>query len=67
MKVFEMKNELEKVSKVLPELRQKLDEAYGSETGKKSHLKLLWKQYADRHKDLRNSQEYRHLNLESLH
>ena len=41
MKVHEMKEELEKVAKVVPELRQELDEAYNSETGKKSRIKLL--------------------------
>lgn len=61
MKVSEIKSELEKVSKVIPELRKKLDEAYSSGTGKKGRIKLLWKQYEDRYKEIMNSPEYRDL------
>lgn len=64
MKVHEMKNELEKVAKVIPELRHQLDDAYTSDEGKKSRIKLLWKQYEDKHKEMRESREYRNLNLQ---
>jgi hypothetical protein len=63
MKVHEIKNELEKISKVIPELRGELDQAYTSDSGKKSKIKLLWKQYEDRHRDLKNSREYKNLDL----
>ncbi len=63
MKVHEMKEELEKLAKVVPELRQELDSAYTHDSGKKSQIKLLWKQYEDRHKELRSSREYKNLNL----
>ena len=63
MKVYEMKDELEKVAKVIPELRHQLNEAYKSDEGKKSKIKLLWKQYEDKHKEMRESKEYRNLNL----
>jgi hypothetical protein len=63
MKINEMKEELEKVSKVIPQLRQELDKAYQSETGKKGKIKLLWKQYQAKHKELRGSNEYKNLNL----
>lgn len=59
MKVFEMKNELEKVSKIIPELRKELDEAYQMDSGKKGRLKLLWKEYEGKVKELRESREYR--------
>jgi hypothetical protein len=58
-----MKNELEKVAKVVPDLREKLDDAYVSEGGKKSKLKLLWKEYEAKHKELRDSREHKNLNL----
>lgn len=58
MKIFEIKSELEKVSKIIPELRHDLDEAYTLETGKKSRIKLLWKEYEDRYKEIRNSKIY---------
>jgi hypothetical protein len=58
MKVYELKSELEKVSKVIPQLRQDLDEVYKSETGKKSRIKLLWKEYQDRYNEIRNSKIY---------
>lgn len=64
MKVYEMKNELEKVAKVIPELRKELDDAYLSHEGKKSKIKLLWKQYEQKHKELRETKEYRNLNLQ---
>ena len=63
MKVHEMKNELEKISKMVPQLRQELDEAYTGHESKKSKIKLLWKQYEARHKELRESREYENLNL----
>lgn len=63
MKVTEIKNELEKISKVIPELRKELDEAYTLGSGKKSRIKLLWKEYEDRHKDIKNSREYKNLDL----
>lgn len=59
MKVNEMKNELEKVSKIIPELRKELDEVYHLDSGKKSKLKLLWKEYEEKVKEMRNSREYR--------
>lgn len=59
MKVTEMKTELEKVSKFIPELRKELDEAYHLETGKKSKIKLLWKQYSDRYKEISETPEFR--------
>lgn len=61
MKVSEIKMELEKVSKVIPELREDLDKAYHLDSGKKSQIKLLWKEYADRYKEVRNSKVYRTL------
>ncbi len=61
MKVNEIKSELEKVSRVIPELRKELDEAYHLEIGKKSQLKLLWKEYEPRVKEMRNSKEFRDL------
>jgi hypothetical protein len=63
MKVHEMKDELEKISKVVPKLRQELDHAYTSHEGKKSKIKLLWKQYESRHKEMRESRDYKNLNL----
>lgn len=59
MKVNEMKNELEKVSKVLPELRKELDEVYHMVSGKKSKLKLLWREYEGRVKEMRMSKEFK--------
>ncbi len=59
MKVNEMKNELEKVSRVLPELRKELDEVYHLETGKKSRMKLLWKEYESKVKEMKSSREFR--------
>ena len=61
MKVAEIKSELEKVSKVIPELRKELDEAYSMDAGKKTKIKLLWKEYEDRYKEIRNSKVYRTL------
>lgn len=58
-----MKEELEKVAKVIPELRRELIEVYNSEAGKKSRIKLLWKQYEARHKELRDSSDHKNLNL----
>jgi hypothetical protein len=61
MKVNEMKNELEKVSRVIPELRKELDELYHLEAGKKSRIKLLWKEYEGKVKEMRSSGEFRDL------
>lgn len=61
MHVDEVKKELEKVSKVIPELRKDLDEAYRLEHGKKSRIKLLWREYQDRYKEVINSPEFRNL------
>lgn len=61
MKVHEMKTELEKVSRVIPELRKELDEAYNLDSGKKSKLKLLWKEYEPRVKEMRMSKEFKDL------
>lgn len=61
MKIAEIKSELEKVSKVIPELRKDLDEVYRADSGKKSRIKLLWKEYEDRYKEVRNSRIYRTL------
>ena len=58
MKIYDIKNELEKVSKVIPELRHDLDEAYTLDAGKKSRIKLLWREYEDRYKEIRNSKIY---------
>lgn len=61
MKVAEIKSELEKVSKVIPELRKDLDAAYALDTGKKSRIKLLWKEYEDQYKEIKNSRVYKTL------
>jgi hypothetical protein len=61
MKVNEIKDELEKVARVIPELRQGLDEAYHLDTGKKSRIKLLWKEYEPRVKEMKMSKEYKDL------
>ncbi len=61
MKITEIKSELEKVSKVIPELRKDLDRAYSMDAGKKTKFKLLWKEYEDRYKEIRNSKVYRTL------
>lgn len=61
MKVNEIKDELERVSKVIPELRKELDEAYSMDSGKKSKIKLLWKEYEPRVKEMRQLKEYRDL------
>ncbi|MFL5784739.1 MAG: hypothetical protein ACJ76H_09035 [Bacteriovoracaceae bacterium] len=61
MKVNEIKDELEKVSKVIPELRKELDDAYHLDSGKKSRIKLLWKEYEPRVKEMKMSKEYRDL------
>jgi hypothetical protein len=63
MKVHEIKDELEKMAKVTPELRKELDQAYISESGKKTRLKYLWKQYEARHKQLSDSKDYKDLQL----
>ncbi len=59
MKVNEMKDELEKIAKIIPELRKELDDVYHMATGKKSRMKLLWKEYEGKAKELRASREYR--------
>lgn len=61
MKVHEMKKELEKVAKVLPELRHDLDEVYATEQGKKTKLKQLWKDYEDKYYEIKNSKVYKTL------
>lgn len=61
MKVVEIKAELEKVSKIIPELRKDLNEAYVAGQGKKSRMKLLWKQYEDQYREIRNSPLYKSL------
>lgn len=62
MKVTEIKNELEKVARFIPELKEDLSRVYASESsGKKSRLKQLWKDYEDRYKEIINSKEYRTL------
>lgn len=62
MKINEVKDELEKVSKFIPGLRKDLDQLYMSDSsGKKSRLKKLWRDYEDRYKELTNSKEYRTL------
>jgi hypothetical protein len=61
MKVHEMKKELEKVSKILPELRHDLDEIYSTEQGKKMRLKQLWKEYEDKYNEIKNSKVYKTL------
>lgn len=58
MNVAEIKKELEKVSKVIPELREDLNKAYSMDSGKKRQIKLLWKEYADQYKEVRNSKVY---------
>lgn len=63
MQVHEMKIELEKVAKVVPELRGELDDAYATHTGKKSKIKLLWQQYQRTHDDMRDSKQYDDLHL----
>ncbi len=64
MKVHQMKDELEKIAKVVPELRRELDLVFRADKGKKPKLKLLWKQYESRHRELRDDRQYRDLNLE---
>lgn len=61
MKLTEIKSELEKVSKVIPELREDLDKVYASGPGKKSRIKLLWKEYEDRYNEVKNSKIYKNL------
>lgn len=63
MKIYQMKEELEKVAKIIPELREELDKAYHSDAGKKSKIKLLWKQYEAKHHEMRDSKDYKNLNL----
>jgi hypothetical protein len=61
MKVTEIKSELEKVSKVIPELRDDLNKVYTMGPGKKSQMKLLWKQYENKYKEIRDSKVYKTL------
>lgn len=63
MKIHEMKTELEKVAKFEPDLRHELDEAYKSSEGKKSKIKLLWKQYRNKHDEMRDSKRFENLHL----
>jgi hypothetical protein len=55
MKNHELKTELEKIAKFIPELRHELDNLYTSGAGKKSRLKQIWKQYEDKYKEIKNS------------
>ncbi len=59
MKVNEMKTELEKVAKVIPELRKELDDIYHMDAGRKGRMKLLWKEYAPKVKELKGLREFR--------
>ncbi len=59
MKVHEMKNQLEQISRIVPELRKELDEVYHMDTGKKSRMKLLWQEYEGKVKELKESREFR--------
>lgn len=61
MKIYDVKNELEKIAKLMPELRKELDEAYTLEHGKKSRLKEIWKEHEGELKEIMNSKEYRTL------
>jgi hypothetical protein len=61
MKYNEIKSELEKVSKIIPELRQDLDKAYHMDSGKKRQIKLLWKQYEAKYNEIKNSAAYKTL------
>lgn len=61
MKVTDIKNELEKASRFIPELRKDLDEAYHLDTGKKSKIKLLWREYSDRYNAVKDTKEFRDL------
>lgn len=61
MKVTDIKSELEKASKFIPELRKDLDEAYHLDTGKKSKIKLLWREYSDRYNEVKDTPEFRNL------
>lgn len=61
MNLHEVKDELEKVAKFIPELRKDLDEAYKLDHGKKSRIKLLWKEYHDEYKKIRDSAVYKNL------
>ena len=65
MKIHQMKDELEKIAKVVPELRKELDKVYSIDAGKKTKLKLLWKQYEKPHRELGSDRQYKHLNLQS--
>ncbi|MGE3610164.1 MAG: hypothetical protein AB7I27_11295 [Bacteriovoracaceae bacterium] len=62
MKITEIKSELEKVSKIIPELRHDLDEIYASdEGGKKRKMKELWRQYENKYNEVKNSKIYKTL------
>jgi hypothetical protein len=61
MKTSEIKSELEKIAKVIPELRHDLDATYVSGPGKKSRLKQIWRNYEDRYKEIKNSRLYKTL------
>lgn len=61
MKVTEIKSELEKVSKVIPELRKDLDKVYAMDSGKKSRIKLLWREYEKQYNEIKNSKIYKTL------
>ena len=61
MKVTDIKSELEKASKFIPELRKELDQAYQLDTGRKSKIKLIWREYSDRYNQIKDSKEFRNL------
>lgn len=61
MNVHNVKNELEKASRFIPELRERLDEAYKLDHGKKSRIKLLWREFQDRYKEVSQTPEFRKL------
>lgn len=61
MRASEIKTELEKIAKVIPELRNELDETYMSGPGKKSRLKQIWRTYEERYKAIKNSRLYKTL------
>lgn len=61
MKVTDIKSELEKASRFIPELRKDLDEAYQLDAGKKSKIKLLWREYSDRYNEIKDKPEFRNL------
>lgn len=61
MNVHELKDELEKVAKFNSDLRKDLDEAYKMDQGKKSRIKLLWKEYQEAYNKIKDTKEFRNL------